>query len=375
MLARAVAKRADGPLLQRYALRQATVVMGAQFHAQVKQASGSFRAHGSVVTAAGPADTQLRVSEDGKMAVEATDLSVRQPKVFYATQAVMSAANTALKRHHSQYLLYVDQQNAITVADSDGTAVRLHRILPKRGIAFYKSHTAATKGMGVTVKQVCDEVASEIVGRNVTLLLPTLDKALGMNAGLVAHEYKVARWFVDRIRTGEDHANAHINDEVITAPLTREQVTSDYMQVLRTAPATAALIAHELGINAFADPRVGQSFGSISLGNPDDHGIADYGAPAPHPRRKPLTADVTRASGHRRDIWGTHYGAVIAESAGNKVTLENYGRKGEDPTNVSSDPIYYFQMYGPMGRPSQTWHGQWSAAANPVINPITMVYG
>jgi hypothetical protein len=75
-------------------------------------------------------------------------------------------------------------------------------------------------------------------------------------------------------------------------------------------------------------------------------------------------------------MWGTHYGAVVAESKGNKITLENYGRQGEDPTNKDKDPLYYFQMYGPgSGAAADTWHGQWSTAATPLINPITMVYG
>ncbi len=377
MLARAVAQRghdvpqAGGPVLQRYALQQAAVVMGAQFHAQVKQGNGSFRTGAGVVTATGPNTTQLRVSEDGKMAIEDTDLSQRQPKVFYATQAVFNSANRALGRHNSHYRLFVDQTNAITVADAGGVAVRLHRILPKRDISWYKKHTPTTKGMGVTVKDVCDQVASEIVGRDVALLLPKLDKAIGMDPNVTAHEYKVARWLFEKHTINEGAADQHVNVDVIQNAGTRDQIAHDYMQVLINAPVAAAAIAQELGINAFADPRVGQSFGSISMGNPTDQGILDEVTGV---RRRPLTPSAA-PSGYTRDIWGTHYGAVVAESAGNKVTFENYGRKGEDPTNLAGDPIYYFQMYGPTTNAAQTWHGQWTTGAHPVINPITMVYG
>jgi hypothetical protein len=360
----------DARLLQRYTVMQAVAVTGTQFHAQVKQPNGSFRNGGGVVLQSGPGNTPLRVSEDGQMAVEDTDLGNRQPKVFYATKTVVSSANKALKKHKSEIELYVGQKKAITVTDQGGTQVQLDQILPKRKKVRNKAND---KGMGLTVQQVCDAVASKIVGHDVSFDLPQLDKALAMsNTDLNIHEYKVARWFVDRLNHGEATATGNVGGAVANK-VARDQIAADYMNVLTNAPMAAALIAQELGVNTFADPRVGQTFGSISLGQ-DPGGIVDYGQ-AGQPLRQALIQDATRTSGWRRDIWGTHYGAVIAESAGNKMTLENYGRRGEDPTNVSDDPIYYFQMYGPVTNPGQTWHGQWSAAANPIINPLTMVYG
>src|SRR4051812_8353821 len=177
--------QADRQQLQRYVLQQAVAVTGTQFHAQVKQANGSFRNAGGVVVASGPANTQLRVSEDGQMAVEDTNLGARQPKVFYATNTVFNASNKALKKHGSAFVLYVDQNNAITVTDQAGNQVNLHRILAKRK----KVRNAVNdRGMGLTMKEVCDQVASEIVGHDVSLLLPNLEKDLAMNNALAAHE-------------------------------------------------------------------------------------------------------------------------------------------------------------------------------------------
>lgn len=363
--------------LARFALQQAANVSGAQFHAQVKQPSGSF-ARGAANAQPGPATTQLRVSEDGQMAIEDTNLQTRQPKVFYATSRVVDASNGSLRRHKSEYELYVDQKNAITVADQGGRQVQLHRILSKRRKTGSKT---TVKGMGVTVPEVCDAVASKIVGQDVGFLLPRLEKSIALNAQTIAHEYKVARWFMDRLKHGEATALANVNVDLVTATTaeaTREQVTQDYMTVLMNAPMAARIIAEELGVNEFADPHVGQTFGSFSLGKVDRGagGIADYGQdPTGATRRAALTDTPGVGSGTLRDIWGTHWGAVVAESAGNKVTLENYGRKGEDPTNTNDDPVYYFQMYGPTSNAAQTWHGQWSTAANPIINPLTMVYG
>lgn len=62
--------------------------------------------------------------------------------------------------------------------------------------------------------------------------------------------------------------------------------------------------------------------------------------------------------------------------AGNKVTLENYARKGEgEAANLTGPYSCYFQMYGPATNAAQTWHGTWSTGAHPVLNAITMVYG
>ena len=53
--------------------------------------------------------------------------------------------------------------------------------------------------------------------------------------------------------------------------------------------------------------------------------------------------------------------------------MENYSRSGEDPTNKDNDPIYYFAMYGPATKPTQTWHAVWSQGGAPIANAVTGV--
>lgn len=78
-----------------------------------------------------------------------------------------------------------------------------------------------------------------------------------------------------------------------------------------------------------------------------------------------------------RHGWGQHIGAVVAMSAGNRVTLENYARSHELGA-MRQGPDYYFQMYGPPNLPNQTWHHAWTAGAvaagiAPVKNAVTIV--
>ena len=85
-LAHAIGNRAMGQVLQRYVKGQALAVRGAnEFTAQVKQASGSWRTAAGVQLATRGANTPLRISEDGQLAIEDSDLTARQPKVFYTT--------------------------------------------------------------------------------------------------------------------------------------------------------------------------------------------------------------------------------------------------------------------------------------------------
>ena len=169
-------------------------------------------------------------------------------------------------------------------------------------------------------------------------------------------------------------AQTHINDPTAGA---EDQIARAYMSLLVNHPAQASAIAQQLGVNVFADPTVGQAFGSITLGSAQT-GTPDYNVAnqANAQVRQTLTATPNTPSGQTRDIWGTHYGAVVATSAGNKITFENYARTHEEGhLGDGTDPIYYFQMYGPASNPAQTWHGQWTTGANPVINPITLTFG
>jgi hypothetical protein len=86
-----------------------------------------------------------------------------------------------------------------------------------------------------------------------------------------------------------------------------------------------------------------------------------------------MTPDANVRGGKRRTGWGNHAGAVVATSAGNNITMENYARSGEEAALVSNDNIFYFAMYGPPSQPTQTWHANWSGGATPIANAVTGV--
>ena len=383
------------PVLQRYVVKPALVEKPApQFEAQEMQNTGKFRdAQDNVVVTPGQAGTPLRVSEDGKMAIEDSNLSARQPKVFYATSGVMSSSNRKLRARNSEYELYKAQTNAIKVDNQAGTkTVKLNKIMARRRVTGVypptvnnpkgtkgtklkvKHQTADDAGLGLTVASVCGTVANTIVRQDVATVVPKLNVALGMTS-TGSPEYKAARAFVD-LAVSLAQAQGNINNA--TTGTAVGQITRAYMNLMFNHPAQAAVIAQQMGVNVFADPQVGQAFGSLTLGTEDAHGTLDYAVAnqANAQLRQTLTDTPNTVTGKTRDIWGSHYGAVVATSAGNKVTFENYARSHEEGhLGGGADPIYYFQMYGPASNPAQTWHGQWTTGANPVINPITLVYG
>jgi len=57
-----------------------------------------------------------------------------------------------------------------------------------------------------------------------------------------------------------------------------------------------------------------------------------------------------------------HWGGVVLQSGGDRVTLENFYKGG---TYDSQDTAWYFQTYGSPSHPGQTWHDQWHDPANP----------
>jgi hypothetical protein len=321
------------------------------------------------VLAPGLATTPLRISDDRQMAVEDTNLTNRQPKVFYATDKIVKKGNSGIKK--GQYRMVIEQRDAITVAKPNGSTVSLHRIVPSR--AASPNVGPAATGTSVTVEGVCDAVARTIIGYDPQLVLPKLESSIGLAKKGNDNEYKVARYFIDRVTNTLSSSKAKKNaNTALTGAPDMLAIAQAYMNVLLTAPAVANQIAKDLGVNEFALPEVGQSYGSVSLGQTDTSGIPDFAQAGA--KRRPLTdvPTATTKSKKTRDVWGTHYGAVVAASGTDRITLENYGRTHEEGSVIANDPIYYFQMYGTAA--GQSWHEVWSTGTNPTVNPITMVY-
>ncbi|MCW2608661.1 MAG: hypothetical protein JWO60_3354, partial [Frankiales bacterium] len=399
-----VAQRAGGTV-RRYILGRAVhssrpdVLLG-----QDRQADNSFRdpadaAHADVALSRGDATgTQLRISEDGKMAVEDVG-TARQAKVFFASRSVISKANKALADKGSSWVLHVATPGAITVCDDGGKRHTLDAIEPivnplagSRSTMkkVRKATTALTpRGAAITVDATCVAVAENIVGgkymasgftkipkgKSAWQGADALHAELGLTTPAEKNQWIAA--VADAVTKGGARANG---------PLNEATVAQAYGTFANANPVAALAAAKRLGVNESATPKVGQAYVSESMGA-DTAGVYGPGLrptqdwlsdPTGATQTTPVAADATGLvrGGMKRSGWGNHVGAVVAASAGNTMTLENYARWGEDAGNVNDDKVHYFAMYGSAKKPSQTWHHAWSrGSATPIPNAVTTIIG
>ena len=334
----------------------------------------------------------LRVSEDGRMAVEDSDLSGRQAKVFYAAPGVWQASNAALTE--SRYELFAERADAITVT-LGANQYALDRVLPRTSAAEMKKATKALplhkrlfgkapkrdpseQGLGLEVESDCINVALAIIGTHVHGDSAREVNVLGgAGASRSFGEYRATLallaaapgvdddngWPVElwrRIMAGDPSIGAALGELDWARNLNPDAmkgIAAKYAKLLEDEPETAVAVARSLRVNVHAEPSVGEAYESYSIFDP--------------------TSPPPLWEGQERTGWGQHIGAVVAESAGDRVTLENYARKHEFG-DVRKGPDYYFQMYGPPSRPDQTWHHAWTAGAEkagtaPVRNAVTVV--
>lgn len=98
----------------------------------------------------------LRVSDSCQMAIESTDLTRRQPKVFFATDAVLERSIADLAKTGSHFTLE-KAGGSILIEDHEGNKQTLHRIH-----AVNKSDD--TRGNTMTSPQNCDQMAEWVTG-------------------------------------------------------------------------------------------------------------------------------------------------------------------------------------------------------------------
>lgn len=119
----------------------------------------SFLAGAAVrLVSANPAGVTLRVSGGNQMAIEHCDLGVRQPKVFYATQAVVDASNHRLALIGSRYRLVADapgaHQQRVTIAGNTLLRVTAQNLF------------AVSAGFTMESAQHCNQMIGEVLGIN-----------------------------------------------------------------------------------------------------------------------------------------------------------------------------------------------------------------
>ncbi len=367
-LQRMIGNRAASRVLAAHAERrlQRYRVLGAADYA-INGPNHEFEAQpvapGAIGLPAPAVPAQIRVSNDGNMAIEHTDLSARQPKVFYATPGVVNAGKAGLAAVQSDYKLYVDRPNAITVTVPGNPPQNLDRVLPqvkRTGTPKPRAPRGPSKtGTTMDVGADCVKVAAAVMKHAGGNRQPRTAHNL---PNLAYAEYRMAQYISKLTEERAFRATggswlspaawrysaetAALNAVTGGAPLTQpalDAIAISYMTLLQTQPAVAAAVAQELGINVHALPNVGEAYETHRIGT------------AQPPQTTPGVARPTR------HFWGQHIGAVVAASGSDRVTLENYARSHEIGALADDAPHYYFQMYGTGA--NQSWHEAWTTGA------------
>ena len=372
---------ANSKVIQGYFLGAAnTSVSSTVSQGQDRQVDNSFRdptdlTHSAIATSGSDPTlaNSLKISEDGKLAIENTNGN-RQAKIFFAEAGIVARSNKILLEKGSKYILQVATAAAITITDAKGKLHTLEAIEPVLNPDQGKKSTpkkvasrlgGQQHGNAVDVEATCIAVAEAIMNKKYgyTAELNVNLKKLGALSTMDAIQW--AAVVADAMTKNGKRKNGAINEDVIAQA---------YGIFVNQNPAAADKMAKKLGVNEFASPKVGESYISESMGTPGATGITNWLVDDTGATDTDLmTNDATVRGGKKRSGWGNHAGAVVATSAGNNITMENYARSGEDAALKDSDKIFYFAMYGPPSMPIQTWHATWSRGTTPIANAVTGV--
>ncbi|GAA5067011.1 eCIS core domain-containing protein [Streptomyces similanensis] len=249
-----------------------------------------------------PGDVSLRISDDGTLAVHDTE---REPKEFYATNAVFQHAVQQLAQSGSHYTLV---QGGAQIKTEAGT---LTKVTP---VTADPATRRMAGGFADLVRVQCIDVAREVVGsrRMDVVTAGGGTAAWGANAGP-----GLAHHLAGTVRSGDATDGAAAATAAGAGPDRPErEVARDYGTALREHPAEADAAARDMGVNRHARPEVGEGIATLSVGSDDKLDYATAPAGQDHTDR----TDV--------DVWNYHFAGVVARSldGADWVTLENYTR-------------------------------------------------
>lgn len=304
----------------------------------------------------------LRVSDDYELAIEDSTLQNRQPKTFFASDAVLSNSAKGLKQ--SRFEL-IKGTATLQLWKDNGQQVTLSSVFPQE-----KAKPLANP-LDLLAAQNCQAIAGQVTSSDTraaeSVLVPSyvtnptgadtvMSEVNLQAAALVSRLMKVTK--KDRMkeyRDVPDFSDNPLADQAKKDAITN-QIAQEYVQALQQGGTTLTKHLQKLKLNQFAAPEVGEAFV-----------IATQGA--------------ANAQGQVQDIqtgnliqpqWRYHFGGVIAKSGNDSITLENYARGAETAyphSSPSSDPRWYFQMYG-MGH-GQSFH-EANVASGGYANALTL---
>ncbi|MGW1779407.1 eCIS core domain-containing protein [Streptomyces sp. NPDC002143] len=255
-----------------------------------------------------PAGVTLRYSDDGTLAVHDTD---REPKEFYATNAVFQQAVAQLAQAGSQYTLVQAGEQIKTPGGN------LTKVTP---VTANPATQQMAGGFADLIKVQCIDVARQVVG-NYQMQLVMAGNGAGANA---PWSQNVGVPLADHLTQSVGFGGTTDGTTAAAAATTannqggrsERDVARDYGSTLRDHPAQSDAAARKMGINQYAQPEVGEGFATLSIGHDDK---IDFATAAPGQDSTDRT-DV--------DVWNYHFAGVVARSLNGAdwVTLENYTR-------------------------------------------------
>ena len=247
----------------------------------------------------------LRVSSDNKMAVEDSDLTNRQPKVFFTTKAVIQASNQSLLQVNSQFSL-VEGGKTVKILPDRQTVETLYEVTP-----------LFNNGSPDLAPQNCNAMGAAVGGKKSDDLVRKDEDAFDLAKSLAPN-------------ASYEFDEAWKNPKIDIDPF-RNQVAKEYISNRKSAKGK--------NMNQYAMPNVGETYMINTIGTGTNIGgkqrVRDY----------QTNKDLDLG-------WSFHFGGVVAQSGGDRITLENYARG--DNRGDNADPRWYFQMYGT--KKKQTYH-------------------
>jgi hypothetical protein len=278
---------------------------------------------------------RLRFSDSFDLAIEQ---GTGESKVFFATAAHIRAANKALtgRVRFQQGTHYLRVRGPWWVR-------RLYQVEPvveteRTGEAGTPGVTEKATGLSILTPQRCNEMAEFVTGKVgldltggsswdnfVARVLDIVENSGSQHLDGVEAAFKKAR-----SGKSEDQ-KAYV---AYSAQMSR---TFQDLKVANSLQLEAAL--RTLGLNQFLPPPPpGSAMAVFGLGDAEQEAY----------RRENKTR-----------IGAYHFGAVVATSGGDYVTMENRVRFDPIVGNATAsrgDPLFYFKMYGTKPESGETWH-------------------
>lgn len=380
----------------------------------------------------------LRFSDDNELAIEDTNPQDAQAKYFFATDGAIGRCNRALRSAGSSYrIAKVPGPRYLEIGPpaQPGCLPFLSGPGPKRLFQVAMSEGGQIEP---AVAQNCNEISGKVMGEQRdaqrTVRFNPSGNQLFLNLprwqlGGWAHAYAAHGDIAFRLAVLITTFLFHGQGEGPNAAAARQRAVNDYQVGLQNALAgantpnaqMAALAGYygpigrdygrlvnrvranaamtlngvnlngltlgtryeqllfRLGLNAYADPRVGDAFQTYSVGAMERYQDAqnrnwmrmrDEVAPRPVALIPPPV--------YSAPVWEYHWGGVVAESGADRITFENYARNYEDrdgPQLQGGEFRSFFQMTRvptQLNDPliAQSWHE--SCYAHGFANALTM---